>query len=249
MRYYFKRIIYRPRHQQGYSSPAWLILGVLFLSLVVSVGLAEITAPTAKPVPLTAISKPQAERLLALQETARREEAERSNRGTRPVVSKVPSWRTMMPRGTQGRQVSFNIKRRQMQNAFEIIRTGQQMGMPVRAVVIAIGTTLQESHLNNYGHLGARNDHDSQGLFQQRPSAGWGTPKQITNPRYAAKKFYRKLLTVRGWYGMPLTKAAQRVQISGFPFAYAKWEKMAVHIVQAYYGVGPYAKVLKGNGK
>jgi murein DD-endopeptidase MepM/ murein hydrolase activator NlpD len=97
--------------------------------------------------------------------------------------------------------------------------------------VIAVATALQESWLRNLGNLGANNDHDSLGLFQQRPSAGWGTPAQVMDPEYAARKFYEKLLQINSWDTLPLTVAAQDVQISAYPDAYAKHEPMATTIV------------------
>jgi murein DD-endopeptidase MepM/ murein hydrolase activator NlpD len=101
----------------------------------------------------------------------------------------------------------------------------------VRGWVVAFAPPMQESALNNLPHLGARNDHDSVGLFQQRPSQGWGTPEQLQDPVYASRKFYEKLLTVTGWLTMPLTAAAQEVQRSAFPDAYAKHEPIASQIV------------------
>jgi murein DD-endopeptidase MepM/ murein hydrolase activator NlpD len=119
----------------------------------------------------------------------------------------------------------------QMHNAAIIIAVGQRMNVPPRGWVIAIATALQESVLTNLGDLGAANDHDSLGLFQQRPSQGWGTVKEVTNPEYAAGKFYSKLLAVPGWDKIPLTDAAQRVQLSAYPDAYAKHEELAATIV------------------
>ena len=119
----------------------------------------------------------------------------------------------------------------QVRNAAIIINTGVDLKMPPRAWVIAVATAMQESRLTNLGNLGSRNDHDSLGLFQQRPSSGWGTPAQITDPVYASTKFYQKLKTVAGWESMPLTEAAQRVQISAYPDAYAKHEPVATQIV------------------
>ncbi|GGQ43475.1 hypothetical protein GCM10010166_09860 [Couchioplanes caeruleus subsp. azureus] len=119
----------------------------------------------------------------------------------------------------------------QMKNAAIIINVGANLKMPPRAWVIAVATAMQESRLTNLGHLGKRNDHDSLGLFQQRPSSGWGTPAQVTDPTYAATKFYEKLKTIDGWEKMPLTQAAQRVQISAYPDAYAKHELVATQIV------------------
>ncbi len=124
-----------------------------------------------------------------------------------------------------------SLSAEQVRNAAIIIKVGQDMKVPPRGWVIAIATALQESTLHNYGNLGARNDHDSLGLFQQRPSMGWGTPAQIMNPSYAARKFYTKLLKIPGWQAMPLTQAAQRVQVSAYPDAYAKHEPLATEIV------------------
>ena len=119
----------------------------------------------------------------------------------------------------------------QIRNAAVIINVGADLKLPPRAWVIAIATAMQESRLTNLGYLGKRNDHDSLGLFQQRPSSGWGTPAQVTDPVYASTKFYQKLQTVEGWQTMALTTAAQRVQISAYPDAYAKHEPLATRIV------------------
>ena len=101
--------------------------------------------------------------------------------------------------------------------------------------MIAVATSLQESKLHNLGDLGDTNDHDSLGLFQQRPSTGWGTPEQITNPDYATKSFLRGLVQVGGWQSMALTDAAQTVQVSAFGQAYAQWEHLAADIVRDNY--------------
>ena len=119
----------------------------------------------------------------------------------------------------------------QLRNAAIIINTGADLKLPPRAWVIAVATAMQESRLTNLGHLGAANDHDSLGLFQQRPSAGWGTPAQVQDPVYASRKFYEKLQTIRGWEQMSLTRAAQKVQRSAYPNAYAKHESIATQIV------------------
>lgn len=133
------------------------------------------------------------------------------------------------PAGKVPRIRSFGTT--QMRNAAVIIKTGADLKMPPRAWVIAIATAMQESRLSNLGDLGAENDHDSLGLFQQRPSAGWGTPQQVMNPVYAATKFYNKLGSIDGWDSMALTDAAQRVQRSAYPGAYAKHESQAREIV------------------
>jgi cell wall-associated NlpC family hydrolase len=120
----------------------------------------------------------------------------------------------------------------QASNAGVIVAVGQRMAVPVRGWVIAVATALQESNLINVVH----GDRDSLGLFQQRPSQGWGTPEQIMNPAYAARKFYAALVRVPGWLTMPLTQAAQAVQQSGRPDAYAKQEARSATIVAGYTG-------------
>ncbi|HEY7225488.1 MAG TPA: hypothetical protein VH561_18085 [Micromonosporaceae bacterium] len=112
----------------------------------------------------------------------------------------------------------------QRANAKTIVQVGMALDLPKRAEIIALATAMQESQLYNLGDLGANNDHDSLGLFQQRPSMGWGTPAQVRDPVYAATAFYLALQRVNGWESMALTAAAQRVQRSAFPNAYAKWE-------------------------
>lgn len=119
----------------------------------------------------------------------------------------------------------------QWRNATVIVQTGQTMGVPAYGRVVAIATALQESDLINLGDLGPENDHDSVGLFQQRPSMGWGTVDQIMNPVYASRKFYEALSRVDGWQTMPITVAAQLVQRSAYPEAYAKHEGRAREIV------------------
>ncbi len=158
---------------------------------------------------------------------------------TSPVASVVtaekPDMGKLIPHGTQGAQQSVKWNAEQLANAKAIIEATKKAGLDERAAVIAVGTAMQESTLNNFGHLGDRNDHDSQGLFQQRPSSGWGSVEQITNPEYATTAFLKALKQVDGWQEMPLTQAAQTVQVSAFPDHYAKWEKAAADLVQQYW--------------
>ncbi|WP_433082789.1 M23 family metallopeptidase [Dactylosporangium sp. CA-052675] len=128
------------------------------------------------------------------------------------------------------------LSEEQVRNAAVIVRVGQDLKVPPRGWVIAVATAMQESSLHNLPNLGARNDHDSLGLFQQRPSTGWGTPQQIMDPQYASRKFYEKLLTVAGWERMSLTQAAQKVQRSAYPDAYAKHEQLASTVVNSLTG-------------
>lgn len=126
----------------------------------------------------------------------------------------------------------------QVRNAATIVQTGQGMNVPPRGQIIAVATAMQESTLHNYGDLGARNDHDSLGLFQQRPSTGWGTPAQTRDPVHASTSFYQHLLNIKGWQSLALTKAAQKVQRSAYPNAYAKWEDDAAALVDKITGGG-----------
>jgi hypothetical protein len=158
-----------------------------------------------------------------------------------PADPAAPSVEELHPVQITGEQKRFTPDAEQLANAKAIVDAGKEMNLPPRAWTIAVATSLQESNLHNLGHLGQRNDHDSQGLFQQRPSSGWGTPEQITDPNYSAKAFYRGLVQVDGWQSMPLTKAAQKVQVSAYPNHYAKHEAQAGDIIAALYGDGPYA--------
>ncbi|WP_343442885.1 hypothetical protein VKK44_21005 [Micromonospora schwarzwaldensis] len=135
----------------------------------------------------------------------------------------------------QGEQSTIGLDDEQTANVKAIIAATKKAGLPERAAVISIATSLQESKLENLGHLGDRNDHDSLGLFQQRPSSGWGTAEQITDPEYSTLAFLKGLKQVDGWQDMPLTKAAQTVQVSAYPDAYAQWEKQATDLVAKYW--------------
>ncbi|MFF5179097.1 hypothetical protein ACFY2Q_13855 [Micromonospora sp. NPDC000316] len=135
----------------------------------------------------------------------------------------------------QGAQSHIDLNDEQTANVKAIIAATKKAGLPERAAVISIATSLQESKLENLGHLGDRNDHDSLGLFQQRPSSGWGTPEQITDPAYSTTAFLKGLKQVDGWQDMPLTDAAQTVQVSAYPDAYAQWEQQAADLVGQYW--------------
>jgi hypothetical protein len=132
----------------------------------------------------------------------------------------------------------------QMDHAKTIVAVGQRLKMPKRAYVIAVATAMQETNLLNLANPalpaslyikndGVGYDHDSVGMFQQRPASGWGTVNELMYPSIAAEKFYRALARVPGWAAMPLTWAAQTVQGSAFPDAYAKHEWRANAVVDA----------------
>jgi len=134
----------------------------------------------------------------------------------------------------------------QLNNAKTILEVGTSRGVPARGLVVAIATALQESGLRNL----PGGDRDSAGLFQQRPSTGWGSWAQVTDPVYSATAFYGGadvppanpgLLDVAGWEQMPITVAAQRVQRSAFPSAYTRYEARAAAVVQSFTGDAPPA--------
>ncbi|MFF1302649.1 heavy metal transporter [Streptomyces sp. NPDC058307] len=127
---------------------------------------------------------------------------------------------------------SYEFTPEQAVNAATITAVGTGRGLPERAVAIALATAIQESGLRNITH----GDRDSLGLFQQRPSMGWGTPKEILDPTHAAGEFYKHLVKVDRYQDLPLTVAAQRVQRSGYPEAYAKHEPDAELLAAALTG-------------
>lgn len=123
----------------------------------------------------------------------------------------------------------------QAANAATITAVALSRGLPERAVTIALATAMQESKIYNLNG----GDRDSVGLFQQRPSMGWGTVEQIKDPVYATNKFLDGLVKVPGYARMPLTDAAQEVQRSGFPQAYAKHETNATLLASVLTGREP----------
>ena len=124
---------------------------------------------------------------------------------------------------------AVTITPEQAGNAAIIADVAWQRGLPDRAVVIALATAQQESGLRNIDY----GDRDSLGLFQQRPSQGWGTEAQVQDPVYAAGIFYDRLVGIPGWDTGRLTDVSQAVQRSGFPEAYQKHEAMAIDLTAA----------------
>ncbi len=123
----------------------------------------------------------------------------------------------------------------QAENASTIAAVGVRRGLPARAVSIALATAYQESKIHNLDH----GDRDSLGLFQQRPSMGWGTAKQLQDPYYATNAFYDELEKVDDYHRMRITEAAQAVQRSGFPEAYEDHEADARALASALTGYSP----------
>lgn len=131
-------------------------------------------------------------------------------------------------------QLFANLDAEQAGNASIIIRVGRDLGVPDRAIAIALATAMVESSMRNLSW----GDRDSLGLFQQRPSMGWGTPEQAVDPDRSTRVFYggsadpngaasRGLLDIPGWESLRFTDAAQAVQISAYPERYGQWETQA----------------------
>jgi hypothetical protein len=127
----------------------------------------------------------------------------------------------------------------QARHASLIAALAVRRGMPARAASIALATAFQESRLRNLDH----GDRDSVGLFQQRPSQGWGTREQLQDPVYATNAFYDALEKVEGYQEMRITEAAQAVQRSGFPEAYEQHAPGARALASALTGWSPEAFV------
>jgi hypothetical protein len=139
----------------------------------------------------------------------------------------------LTPAGTSGPQTWMPITPARYANAKTIVRQAIANHMGLRSAVIAVATSMQEATLLNLSY----GDSDSLGLFQQRPSCGWGTPAQIQRPAHAAGAFLRALRSYQArnpdWARQPLWESAQGVQGSAFPAAYARWEAQAAHLVAA----------------
>ncbi|WP_294568094.1 hypothetical protein [uncultured Arthrobacter sp.] len=135
---------------------------------------------------------------------------------------------------------SYDLTPVQAQNAALIAGVAVVRGLPARAASIAIATAVQESRLENIDY-GDDAGPDSRGLFQQRPSQGWGTEAQVMDPLYAAGAFYDALVRIPGYETLPITDAAQRVQRSAYPTAYADHEPEGRAFASALTGQSPAA--------
>ena len=127
---------------------------------------------------------------------------------------------------------SVTLDREQVANASTIAAVAHQRQLPSRAVTVGLATAMQESELRNL----EGGDHDSAGLFQQRPSQGWGSFNEVTDPVYAAGAFFSALVTVERWQRLPITVAAQTVQRSAYPDAYQQHEAQAETLSAALTG-------------
>lgn len=138
-------------------------------------------------------------------------------------------------------QKSASLTAEQAENASLIIRVGREVGATERAIALALATGMVESELRNLSW----GDRDSLGIFQQRPSAGWGSPAQIMDAERSTRVFYgghhdpngqstRGLMDIPGWENLPFTEAAQAVQISAYPDRYGQWETQAYSWLALY---------------
>lgn len=151
-----------------------------------------------------------------------------------PIASPLPDLYAdgakplVLPHGVEGRQQHFTPSPEQWGNARVIVEVVRRRGLPIYAAVVSLATALQESALRNFT---VAVDHDSLGLFQQRPSAGWGAPEQVTDPWYATGKFLDALLfRAPDYLDRPLWQAAQEAQRSAFPTLYAQWQEQAAQM-------------------
>ncbi|MEU4622078.1 hypothetical protein AB0G04_19195 [Actinoplanes sp. NPDC023801] len=161
-----------------------------------------------------------------------------------PVPAPSATARTASPKVARPPRPVAGLNQTQMNNAAVIVRVAQERDLPRRAMVVAMMTGLQESSLRNLANTtvpasldrpneGDGDDFDSLGVFQQRPSQGWGTVAQLMNPRYAANAFYERLVKIDDWESLSLGDAAQAVQGSALPDAYDKHEDRAERVVDA----------------
>lgn len=157
------------------------------------------------------------------------------NRQTNPAAAahgQTPDADRLMPVPTSGPQNWMPITPAQQQNATTIVQRALANRMGVRSAVVAVATAMQESRLLNINY----GTSDSLGLFQQQTDMGWGSAQQIMNPVYSSDAFLRSLAQYQAnnpaWAKQPLWQAAQGVQASGFPTAYAQWETQAAHLVK-----------------
>jgi len=144
---------------------------------------------------------------------------------------RLPAADRLLPAEVSGPQSQMSLDSAQWRNATTIVQQALAKHMGLRSAVIAVATAMQESQLVNINY----GTYDSLGLFQQQPDMGWGTAAQVTDPAYASDAFLTGLAQYQGsnpaWATQPLWQAAQGVQKSAFPYAYAKWEVQAAHIV------------------
>lgn len=199
----------------------WLaaVLGLLCLTPLLLAGLSAVSAAGAGPASLTALCAT-------------------GTVDTAAVAAQVAAILGGTKPGPATHVDGLDLPAEQIPNANTIVVTGISLKVPPRGQIIALAAALQESRLRTL----PSGDRDSVGLFQQRPSQGWGTPTQLLDPAYASTRFYTALLAVPGWQQLTVTQAAQAVQKSALPDAYAPWEPLATALQQAITATLPAAE-------
>jgi hypothetical protein len=203
-------------------------------ALIAGLGAAPITLATAGDQPTTTTHPTAAAVVAAAGPTAE----DRATTVTKADTATRDHTRDTTPAPVAG------LDQTQMNHAKTIVAVADQMRLPKQAAVVAVSTAMQETNLRNLANTGLPEsqalpndgtgyDHDSVGLFQQRPASGWGPVDQLMDPDTSARKFYQALQGVPGWQDMPVTVAAQTVQGSAFPDAYAKHQDTAETVVDA----------------
>ena len=226
----------------------WRAAATLGVAAILSLGILGLNAPNPAPTSNVTVA-----------DAADTGNADRADRSTdRTAAEDAPDQAKADDKGAPKTQDAEKVEKKadpkpvaglnktQMANAVTVVEVGQKMGISKRGQAVALVTAMQETKFHNYASsvlpesqnypfdkIGS--DHDSVGIFQQRPSMGWGSVKQCMDPAYAAKAFYKALKRVHGWEDMPLTVAAQTVQGSAFPDAYAQWEGTANAILDEMY--------------
>jgi hypothetical protein len=224
----FRKTISNPRHYPA----AVLAMAAVAVGVAPLTASAATTSAAAKPAaistvadvkPATATATPAKPATPAPAKPAAAAQTQQT-RSANPWAGSTTA--QLLPNGTDGSQSSISLDSDQWANATSIVNAAENLHLTPYAATIAVATSMQESKLQN---LSTAVDHDSLGLFQQRPSCGWGTPSELENPTYAATAFLKELPS--NYQSMQVDNAAQSVQRSFDGQLYAQWETQAAHIV------------------
>ncbi|MBB5869960.1 hypothetical protein F4553_003339 [Allocatelliglobosispora scoriae] len=228
------------------SRKALVTAGLAGALAIAGAGTSMARSGSPAPTELAAVSADRADAADAANRSLDRSAAPSASASVAPKVSPSAS-PTAKPKATVKTNPApvAGLDKTQMNNAAIIVEVARAMSMPKRAMIIAVATGMQESDLYNnaseavpeslnYPHEGSSVDYDSVGVFQQRTSSGWGSIKNLMNPRYQARNFFNALKEI-DWQNMSVTRAAQTVQVSAYPDAYAKHESRATTIVNAFF--------------
>jgi len=230
----------RGRHAARRSLRRHLVL--LLLGLALAAGTAVLVSGALGPRRLAAAAPPAVPAAdLDRQRASAQDEVSRGQARSAPQAAPSPS---PSPSPSPKLVPVAGLTLTQTANVATIVEVTRKRNLPRQAAVVAVATALQESDLHNvassavpesltYPHEGVSVNLDSVGLFQQRPSQGWGTVAQLMDPRYSTGAFYDRLVKVSGWQALSVTDAAQAVQRSAFPGAYQKHEDTARAAVAA----------------